>query len=103
MLDALRSKHDFEAEDRDRYEPGDGLRTVGVCRSCGHEQEARSRGEGPTCPDETSSPRWIETAKRSGLLPQTEGARTDSVAGVPGTSPRCRSPSSVRTVERQGR
>ena len=27
-LDELRAKHDFETENRDRYEPGDGRRTV---------------------------------------------------------------------------
>jgi len=86
-LDELQAKHDFEAEDRDRYEPGDGARTVDVCRSCGYEQEARDRGTRPACPDETIPPRWIETAKRHGLLPETEGARTESMAGVPGASP----------------
>jgi len=82
-LDELRAKHDFEAEDRDLYEPGDGLRTVDICRSCGYSQEARDRGSAPACPDREVPPRWIETAKRHGLLPETEGARTESMAGVP--------------------
>ena len=30
-LDELRQAHDFEAEERDLYEPGDGARTVDVC------------------------------------------------------------------------
>jgi hypothetical protein len=67
-LDELRAKHDFEAEDRDLYEPGDGARTVDVCQSCGYEQEARDRGSAPACDDETVPETWIETAKRHGLL-----------------------------------
>jgi hypothetical protein len=82
-LDELRAKHDFEAEDRDRYEPGDGRRTVAVCRSCGYEQDARDRGTGSACPDKRIPPRWIETARREGLIPETAGAREDSMAGVP--------------------
>ena len=82
-LNELRAKHDFEAEDRDLYEAGDGLRTVDVCRSCGCEQEARDRGNAPACPDQEVPPRWIETAKRHGLLPETTGEREDSMAGVP--------------------
>jgi hypothetical protein len=85
-LAELRAKHDFEAEDRDLYEEGDGARTVDVCRSCGHEQDARDRGSGPACPDETIPPRWIETAKRHGLLPETTGGRRDSLAGVPSSA-----------------
>jgi hypothetical protein len=68
-------------------EAGDGLRTVDVCRSCGYEQGARDRGTAPACPDREIPPRWIETAKRHDLLPETQGAREDSMAGVPGTSP----------------
>jgi hypothetical protein len=55
-LAELRAKHDFETEDRDRYEPGDGLRTVDVCRSCGYSQEARDRGDAPACPRPGSAP-----------------------------------------------
>jgi len=82
-LDELRRNHDFEAEERDLYEPGDGLRTVDVCRSCGYSQEARDRGTGPACEDREIPPRWIETAKRHGLLPETVGAHEDSMAGIP--------------------
>ena len=82
-LDELRAKHDFETENRDRYEPGDGRQTVDVCRACGYEQDARDRGTGPACPDETIPPRLIEVAKRNDLLPETGGAREDSMAGVP--------------------
>ena len=82
-LDELRAKHDFEQEDRDLYQPGDGARSVDVCRSCGYEQEARDRGSAPACPDREVPSRWIETAKRHGLLPEMEGARTESMAGVP--------------------
>jgi hypothetical protein len=81
-LDELRQAHDFKAEDRDLYEPGDGARTVDVCRSCGYEQDARDRGAGPACPDEEIPERLIETAKRHDLLPETAGARTDSMHGV---------------------
>ena len=85
-LDELRQAHDFKAEDRDLYEPGDGARTVDVCRSCGYEQDARNRGAGPACPDEEIPEHLIEIAKRHDLLPETSGARTDSMHGVPGDS-----------------
>ena len=67
-LAELRAKHDFEAEDRDLYEPGDGARTVDVCRSCGYEQEARDRGSAPACSDREIPTRWIESARRFGLI-----------------------------------
>jgi hypothetical protein len=82
-LAELRAEHDFESEDRDLHEPGDGARTVDVCRSCGLEQDARDRGTGPVCPDEAIPPGLIEVAKRHDLLPETGGARTDSMHGVP--------------------
>ena len=82
-LDELRQAHDFKAKDRDRYDPGDGARTVDVCRACGYEQDARDRGAGPACSDEEIPERLIEIAKRHDLLPETEGARTESMAGVP--------------------
>jgi hypothetical protein len=35
------------------------------------------------CPDREIPPRWIETAKRHGLIPETRAARgTDSMVGV---------------------
>ena len=85
-LGELRQAHDFKAEDRDLYEPGDGARTVDVCRSCGYEQDARNRGAGPACPDKKVPGRLIEIAKRHDLLPETSGACTDSMHGVPGNS-----------------
>jgi hypothetical protein len=85
-LAELRAKHHFESEDRDRYEPGDGRRTVDVCQSCGYEQDACNRGAGPACSDESIPPHLIETARREGLIPETEGARIDAMAGVPSKS-----------------
>ena len=85
-LDELRQAHDFEAEERDFYEPGDGARTVDVCRACGYEQDARDRGAGPACSDEEIPERLIKIAKRHDLLPETTGARTDSMHGGPGDS-----------------
>ena len=83
-LDELREEHAFERESRDLYEPGDGARDVDVCQDCGHAQDARDRGDEPACPDDRIPPHLIEVAKRHGLLPETEGARTESMAGVPG-------------------
>jgi hypothetical protein len=83
-LDELRRAHDWRSEDRDRYEPGDGMRTVDVCRACGYEQDARDRGKEPACPTKEIPEHLIETAKRHNLLPETSGARTDSMVGVPG-------------------
>jgi hypothetical protein len=79
-LAELRAKHDFAAEDRDLYEPGDGLRTVDVCRSCGYSQEARDRGSAPACPDREIPARWIETARRFGLIEADVESGTRQVA-----------------------
>jgi hypothetical protein len=82
-LDELRAKHDFEQEQRDLYEPGDGARSVDVCQDCGLEQDARDRGEEAPCPNDRVPPHLIETAKRHGLLPESGAARgTDSMVGV---------------------
>jgi len=80
-LAELRAKHDFETEDRDRYEPGDGLRTVDVCRSCGYSQEARDRGDAPACPDREVPPRWIETARRFDLIEAGVRSGARQIAG----------------------
>jgi hypothetical protein len=82
-LDELRDEHAFEQKDRDLYEPGDGARSVDVCQDCGLEQDARDRGKEAPCPNKRVPPHLIETAKRHGLLPETTGAREDSMAGVP--------------------
>ena len=71
-LEELRQAHDFEAEERDLYEPGDGARTVDVCQSCDYEQDARNRGAGPACSDEAIPKRLTETAERFDLLPASE-------------------------------
>ena len=83
-LDELRGAHDWRSENRDRYEPGDGMRTVDICRACGYEQDRRDCGEGPACAHEEIPSRLLSVAKRHDLLPETSGARTDSMAGVPG-------------------
>ena len=80
----LRDKHAFEREDRDRYEPGDGARSVDVCQDCGLEQDARNRGDENACPNDRVPPHLIEIAKRHDLLPESHAARgTDSMLGVP--------------------
>ena len=80
-LEELRRAHDFEAEERDRYEPGDGARTVDVCRACGYEQDVRDRGAGPACSNEEIPGCLIEIAERFDLLSALEHANhADQVA-----------------------
>jgi len=85
-LDELRDEHAFEQEDRDLYEPGDGARSVDVCQDCGLEQDARDRGKEAPCPNKRIPSHLIETAKRHGLLPETAGAREDSMASGEGST-----------------
>ena len=82
-FDELRDKHAFEREERDLYEPGDGLRDVDVCADCGLTQDARNRGEEGACPNDRVPPHLVEVAKRHGLLPETGGSRRESMVGRP--------------------
>ena len=76
-LDELRRTHDWRTKER-----ADGRYVVDVCQQCGHEASGGIRAESDCAVREVPS-RLTETAKRHGLLPETEGARTESMAGVP--------------------
>jgi hypothetical protein len=75
-LDELRRAHDWRQEER-----ADGRYVVDVCQQCGH--ESTGIGAAPDCAVREVPSRLTETAKRHGLLPETQGARTESMAGVP--------------------
>ena len=79
-LEELRQAHDFEAEERDRYEPGDGARTVDVCRVCGYEQDARDRGAGPACPDEEIPERLIDGSSSAGRAGRSQSVTVNCSA-----------------------
>jgi hypothetical protein len=77
-LDELRQAHDWRTEER-----ADGRYVVDVCQQCGHEESAGSRGPSPDCEVREVPARLVALAKRHDLLPDTGGAREDSMAGVP--------------------
>ena len=80
-LSELKAAHDWHTEER-----ADGRYIVDVCQQCGHEESAGSRGRTPDCEVREVPSYLVETAKRHGLLPETRGARTESMA-VPGGQP----------------
>ena len=80
-LNELRRAHDWRTEER-----ADGRYIVDVCEQCGHERSAPRAGRPPDCEIREVPSRLIALAKRHDLLPETSGARTDSMAGVPGDS-----------------
>ena len=76
-LSELKTAHDWRQEER-----AEGRYIVDVCQQCGRESTG-GIGAAPDCAVREVSSRLTETAKRHGLLPETEGARTESMAGVP--------------------
>lgn len=85
-LDELRRAHDWRTEHRDRHEKGDRAFPVDVCAQCDYERPAARRGRPPDCEVREVPSRLVSLAKRHDLLPETSGARTDSMAGLPGDS-----------------
>ena len=77
-LDDLRRAHDWRHEER-----AEGRYVVDVCAQCGHEESGESAGRSPDCEVREVPSRLTATAKRHGLLPETEGARPDSMLGTP--------------------
>ncbi len=78
-LSELKAAHDWRTEER-----ADGRYIVDVCQQCGHEESAARRGRVPDCEVQDVPAHLISLAKRHGLLPETRGAREDSMVGVPG-------------------
>ena len=76
-LDELRRAHDWRTEER-----ADGRYIVDICEQCGYEQASR-HGSPPECDVREVPSRLISVANRYDLLPETGGAREDSMAGVP--------------------
>ena len=77
-LDHLRRAHDWRTEER-----AEGRYIVDVCAQCEYEQSAGHAGCPPDCEVREVPPRLVPLAKRHDLLPETGGARKDSIAGVP--------------------
>ena len=78
----LKAAHDWRQEER-----ADGRYVVDVCQQCGREESAGSAGRSPDCAVREIPSRLTATAKRHGLLPETEGARADSMLGTPSAEP----------------
>ena len=76
-LDSLKRAHDWRTEKR-----ADGRYVVDVCKQCGYERASR-HGSPPQCEVREVPSRLVSLAKRHDLLPETGGAREDSMAGVP--------------------
>ena len=79
-LSELKAAHNWRTEER-----AEGRHVVDICQQCGHEASG-GLGAEPNCEVREVPSRLTATAKRHGLLPETDGARTDSMAGVPGKS-----------------
>ena len=79
-LDDLRRAHDWRHEER-----AEGRYIVDVCAQCGREESGESTGRSPDCAVREIPSRL--TAKRHGLLPETEGVRPDSMLGTPSAEP----------------
>jgi len=77
-LDDLRRAHDWRTEER-----AEGRYIVDVCEQCGHECPAARTGRPPDCEVGEIPSRLVALAKRHDLLPETGGAREDSMTGVP--------------------
>ena len=82
MAALLTDVDDVAAHDWRQEERADGRYVVDVCQQCGHEASG-GIGAAPDCAVREVPSRLTETAKRHGLLSETEGARTESMAGVP--------------------
>ena len=80
-LDDLRRAHNWRHEER-----AEGRYIVDVCQQCGHESSGGIEAE-PDCAVREIPSRLTATAKRHGLLPETEGARPDSMLGTPSAEP----------------
>ena len=80
-LSELKAAHDWRQEER-----ADGRYVVDVCQQCGRESTG-GIGAAPNCAVREVPSRLTETAKRHGLLPETEGARPDSMLGTPSAEP----------------
>jgi hypothetical protein len=78
MLDELRRAHDWRIEER-----ADGRYVVNVCQQCDHERSAGRAGRPPDCEVREVPTRLLSVAKRHDLLPETSGARSHSMHGVP--------------------
>ena len=77
-LDDLKRAHDWRTEER-----ADGRYIVDICDQCGYEQSAGRAGRPPDCEVREVPSRLLSVAKRRDLLPETSGAREDSMLGVP--------------------
>ena len=77
-LDELRRAHDWRTEER-----AEGRYVVDGCQQCGHEESVGSRGPVPDCKVREVPFRLVSLAKRHNLLPETSGARNESMTGVP--------------------
>ena len=77
-LDDLWRTNDWRTEER-----ADGRYIVDVCDQCGYERSAGRRGRPPDCEVRAVPSRLVSVAKRHDLLPETSGAREDSMLGVP--------------------
>lgn len=82
-LSELKRSHEWRTEHRDRHEKGDGALPIMICRQCGHERPMERRGRPPDCPVREIPGDAIEYARQHGLIPDSAGARTDSMHGVP--------------------
>jgi hypothetical protein len=80
-LDELRQAHDWQTEER-----AEGQYIVNVCKQCDYERSAGRAGRPPDCEVREIPTRLVSVAKRHDLLPETTGARSDSMHGVPGDS-----------------
>ena len=80
-LDDLRRAHDWRTEER-----ADGRYVLYVCAQCEYEQSAGHAGCPPDCEVREVPSRLVSVAKHHGLLPETGGAREDSMLGVLGTA-----------------
>jgi hypothetical protein len=64
----------------------EGQYIVNVCQQCEYERSTGRVGSPPDCEVREVPSRLVSVAKRHDLLPETSGARTDSIHGVPGDS-----------------
>jgi len=77
-LDDLKRAHDWRTEER-----ADGRYIVDICDQCGYSQSGGRAGRPPDCEVREVPSRLLSVAKRHDLLPETSGAREDSMLGVP--------------------
>ena len=77
-LSKLKATHDWRTEER-----AGGRYIVDVCGLCGYEESAGSHGRTPDCEVREVPSMWTDYARRRGLLPESQGARTNSMLGQP--------------------